>query len=537
MANSILRFPLPLKGLNTINPYIDHESGFARELTNYSIVNGRLFMRPPVVVHNALTVPAGIVWWHDPGTVGTPAILSDGSATNLGTGAVITAAGTYTRQAFPTEVTFAAVGGTLQLVLGILAPRNRASPFAAAGPTPSATFGTSTAVHCGCAHKGRLYYANSTTRIEYGDVGQIAGAFPAANFLDLSSFLDGQAILRMFSISLSPGLSPTQSLFVVFGDRGKVLVYQGDFPGSVTWSLISSFDMPKPLSRGSFVEIDGDIFVCTSRYCYWFRDLFAGGARSAYESSPSLPIENLWQACLEGASTSLDSATYYPEQDAIIIHLNSATAGGLNSIFNYQNSGAYFVYFRKYQAWALWGATLIGGPFRIVNDVLYGASIESAVYSFQEGAVTFDTYRSGADILTIPIETSWKTPYAYLDKGIGLRLNSARGWYELQNGDATETVALTRAIFDNSDYNAPWGFYTQNTVTQIPPGRSTSSRTTMQALAWNQYQPLLQVGGDGSAVSFQTTFLGASPPPGYLGTFTNSVYGLSALVTPGSEIF
>lgn len=547
MANNILRYPLPLLGLNTVNPYIEHDSGYARELTNLSIKDGRLFMRPAIVSYsfnNTIVASLARIWWFDPNNVTRMSILSDGSRVNYTTGVVAEAAGVFARHAQPTELKFSGTATTLNMVFGVRRtatpnqPLLQASPFTSIGPT--AAFGVP---YCATSHKGRLYYANATYTIEWGNVGQVAGAFPAANTLSLEQFMNGQNILRLFSVSASPGTAPSQNLFVVFGDAGRVLVFEGDNPGSVTWNLIGAYDMSIPASRRAFVEIDGDIFVAADRYAYWFKDLFNSGAEGAYNNSPTKPIENLWQAVTWTFGPLYDEEAhifYEPTTDAIVCQCFEKNTGeaNLSDVFEYINEGVCFAYFRKYKAWALWATTPFFSPVIASGDNLYATAYRGFINKLTAGA-SQDSYvpSGGTDLFTIDIETSWKTPYAFLDKGVGLTMSSARAWVELLHSDSYASIEKSRAIFNFSDLNAPWGFYTQNMVTQINPGRYNECRTTMNRLTYNQYQPLLQLGGDGSCLSLQTTFRGQVPDPGYSDPFIYSIYGISALIQPASEIF
>lgn len=558
MANNIIRYPLPLLGLNTVNPYIEHDSGYARELTNFIIKNGRIFMRPAISSYSfnqTIVDSLARIWWFDPNSATRMSILSDGSRVNYTTGAVAEAAGVFQRHAQPTELKFSGTATTLDMVFGLyrplvidggtavapdnLRPLTKASTFAATGPY--AAFGRP---YCGASHKGRLYYANATYTIEWGNVGQVAGAFPAANTLSLEQFMNGQNISRLFSISLSPGAAPSQNLFVVFGDAGRVLVFEGDNPGSATWNLIGAYDMPRPVSRRAFVEIDGDIFIAGDRYAYWFKDLFNSGAQAAYETSPTRPIENLWQAVtwvFLPLSDEESHVFYDSANDAIVCQCfeKNTSAANLSDVFEYNNEAVYFAYFRKYKAWSLWAAAPFFSPVITSGDIVCATAYRGFITRLAD-AGSQDVYLpSGAPFTfsTRDIETSWKTPYAFLEKGVGMMMSSARAWVELLHSDGYASIEKSRAIFNFSDLNAPWGFYTQSMVSQINPGRYNECRTTMNRLTYNQYQPLLQLGGDGSCLSLQTTFKGQVPDPGYTDPFIYSIYGISALVQPASEIF
>lgn len=559
MANSIIRYPLPILGLNTVNPYVEHDSGYARELTNYSIKDGRLFTRPGVeshafntnVVNTAIGVPP--LLWFDPTSGDNQSITDDGSRIAYNTYAGVRAepAGTFARHYHCTRLKFSGTATTLDMVFGIrrttvippttpFQPLLATSPFTAIGPT--ANFGI---VYHATAHKGRLYYYNGAYTVEWGNVGQVAGVFPVANTISFEQFLAGQGISRMFSVSLSPGTAPSQNVFVIFGTGGRVLVFEGDTPTSANWNLIASHDMPPPIGALGFVEIDGDIFVATKKYCYWFRDLFNGGARSAYEASPSMPIENLYQDVFWDGSYALPEsaqAYYEPVTDAIVVQCSEKGSAGLTN-FEYQNEGICFAYFRKYKAWALWAATPFFAPVINSGDILYATAYRSVINKLNPSTPTVDSwvYNNGGtnELSTIGIETSWKTPFASIAAGVGLNLKSARAWVQCKKSNLIYEIAVdiykTRAIFDYSDANAPYSFYTQSMVTQVNPQKYTESKINLPlpgaAVYDTYYSPLLQLGGDGGELSLQITFKGATNGNSY------SIYKLAALVEQGSEIF
>ena len=552
--NNIIRYPLPILGLNTVNPYVEHDSGYARELTNYSIKDGRLFTRGSVEsesfntnVVNAAIGAAPLIWF-DPSTGDNQSITADGSRIAYDTyaGIPVEAAGTFAQHTYCTRLKYSGTATTLDMMFGVrrAATPNQAllatSPFTSIGPT--ANFGI---VYHATAHKGRLYYYNGTYTVEWGSVGQVAGVFPAANTISFEQFLGGQAISRMFSVSLSPGTAPSQNLFVIFGAAGRVLVFEGDTPTSANWNLIASHDMPAPIGMLGFVEVDGDVFVATKKYCYWFRDLFNGGARSAYEASPSLPIENLYQDVFWDGSFGLpevSQAYYEPTLDAVIVQCSEKGSAGLTN-FEYQNEAVCFAYFRKYRAWALWAATPFFAPVINAGDVLYATAYRAVINKINPTTPTVDSYvyNNGGtnELRTIGVETSWKTPFASLDAGVGLGLKSARAWVQCKKSNLVYEIPVdiykTRAIFDYSDINAPYGFYTQSMVTQINPQKYTESKINLPlpgaAVYDTYYNPVLQLGGDGGELSLQITFKGVLNGNSY------SIYKLAALVEQGSEIF
>jgi len=532
MGNQLLPVPLPLKGLNTINPHVAWDSGYAREFTNYSLYNGRPKVRPAIrsyaVSFNATLVAAGGVVWFDPAN----------------TDYFIAASGDIGR--ISTNSFSASIGGTpsypatrckhvsLDLVVGLREPRNAAQPFGAWSFTTLSI--TATSIKTACSHKGRLYVADDST-IEYSELqavsGTMAGSFPLAS--GPVGLLEGQKILRIFSVTVNPSVS-TENVLVVFGEKGKVLVYAGDYPGSASWQIIGNFNMPPPGNAVTFAEVDGDIFVGTELYAYWFRELFAGGAQSAYANSPSAPIENFWQSLLWGVTYGSHGYCFYePVLDAIICTDTNGTTTPYGTWGKY-NSGSvafgYLVYFRKYGAWAAWiGSPLVWPVQRLTSaptEVYGGGYNNPEIKKLTHGNVV-DQYSNTSTTTDFSIETSWKTPYYY--GKVGTKLNGVRLFFENTVSGYLEKL---RAIFDYSDYNSSYGWYTQSTATTINPGNYVDGAADLTANTWNQYSPFIGIGGQGGTFSLQFT---QKPKSGSSATQTQNIYAAVAHIEPAGELF
>ena len=413
--NRKIAIPMPLGGLNTIEPF-NEDLSYARELTNYAIVNGRLKTRPSVrtEIDGDVSLAGLNVHWFDPATIGAgcEAILSNANIRTLSTGAGATSAGSSATYVNAYKIKHV----SLELVIGCATPRLAASPFTATTITSADI--TMANVTSAVSHKGRLYLSDGTILV-YSQVAHIAGAITAGNTFSVTEFMDGQTILRMFSVTAQPGVT-TENLFVIFGSGGRVLVYQGEYPGSSTWALVAKYDMPAPISNTGFLEIDSDIFVSAQDYCYWFRDLFLQGAQSAYQNSPCRQIENIWQSAYFVGTTSLPEASYvwYDKNlDAIITQVAEKTTGefDLGLIAEHNNEACWFVYFRKYKAWAVWFPTFFCQPVLEYQGAYYGTSSGYPDIVWLDSTRLTDQY---AGTTEIPIYTSWKTPYfAGFDQG------------------------------------------------------------------------------------------------------------------------
>jgi hypothetical protein len=484
---------MPLAGLNTREPFIGFESGYARELTNYSIQNGSIQMRPGVAYTAAhASITNRILWYAS----GSPAeVISGGNRVNFSTGAVLGALASYAFNAIPIAVKHQ----SLEYIIGLGAPRASTSPFGVWGFTTLAI--TATAITSACSHKGRLYVCDGST-IEYSDIGQITGAIPAGQSFPISRFMQGETVLRMFSITALPG-NYTSNVFVIFGSGGRVLVYEGDYPGSPSWQLIGDFKMPAPISAVCLVAINGDIFVATDQYCYWFRDLFTADAQIAYEKRPSKPIDNLWQSVVWTWSSlsnpEISHVWYNQALNAIICQCFEK--GELVKVGEYQNEACYFVYFLEYKAWAFWLMAPMFAP--IISNALgmsygppWGITSLNASAGFDENQIT-------GSPAWYEIYTSWKTPYYQPTNGRNKQLSGVKPFYYHEfSGD----LELIQAIYEMSDYTQPFGFYNQpSAIGGTNPLYFTSGNISLPSTLVDIYTEFCGVSGNGAGVSIQFT--------------------------------
>lgn len=525
MPTRILPHGVPLRGLNTVDPTVSFDSGYARELTNYAIVNGHLEARP-AVREQYVNAAYGNMCWMDINTGSTSYGIEAASAQiyNLSTGA--TGADLGSQHAHTTTCKHV----SLTLLFGVQAPRITTNPFTAWTFTTLSPGITATAIVAGCSHKGRLYVTDGTT-IEYSSIGQITGAMFGS--FPVSSFMDGQLILRMFSVTAQPGNS-AENTFVIFGDGGKVLVYEGEYPGSSSWRLIGNYNMTKPFNRLNFVEIDGDVFVAGVGYAYWFRDLFLEGAQSAYENRITKDIDNLWQTSL-GSFDSVGlpevSHCYYLGKvgdvvyDAIVVSNSNL---GENTWCPYPNEQGSLVYFKQYKAWAFWHSMAFFHPVIYDEATYFGSSYSSGriVKLSSTHMVDEDTVSGSYDI-----QTSWKTPFAYPFSG---RNQKSVGIRPLLYNNVSGYLHRCQAIYDFSDYNSLFGFYTMEGVTSIPPGNASGfSKADQAANSYGFYQPFIGIGGSGGGVSFQIT---QKPKTASSETQRQGIYALTAYIEDGGDM-
>jgi hypothetical protein len=507
----------PLLGLNTRDPFIPFESRYARELTNLVIKDGALQMRPAVraTLFNAPFTTTRVRWFDT-----SEAITEAGDRINTATGVNFGAIGaTYAVTCMPYSIKHF----SLELAIGLGSPRQTTTPFTAWTFT---TLGiTATAICAACSHKGRLYVCDGAT-IEYSDIGQITGAIPTGQTFPISRFMQGESVIRMFSVTALPG-NYTSNVLVIFGSGGRVLVYQGDYPGSPSWELIGDFKMPAPSTELCFVEVNGDILIGTNLYCYWFRDLFTAGAQTAFDNRPSMNIDNLWAAVSwdQGDKFDAEASHFYYLSDLNAICCQCFEKSQLSNTGNYANEACTFVYFLEYKAWVLWLATPYFYPVIQGNALGYnGTKVQLS------GVYEVDTQKTSTEY---PIYTSWKTPYYTPQAGKNRMLGGVKPFFKnVSDG----ILWKLQAIFDFSDYNnSPFGFYSQpNAAVVYTPANYTDGSVIVNQQASNIYTEFVGLGGNGAAFSIQITQKGEDVTLSFPYQ-RQIIYKASALLTEGAN--
>lgn len=507
-----IQIPVPLGGLNTISTVLT-DLNYARELTNYVLYEGQLLRRPGISIPFVSSLTSEI-YWYDPETSPVNCILKNGNIrtiTNVGASSI---GGAPAFQ--PTRVKHI----SLDFVIGAREPRLAIYPFTAWTFTTSVV--TATAISSACSYKGRFYVCNGTV-LEYSNVGQVTGAM--YDSVDLSEFLDGQTIIRIFSLTVQPG-NGNEVVMAIFCDGGKVLIFQGDYPASSTWNLMGNFDMPASCGPCTFVEIDGDIWVSSVKYCYWARDLLTGGAQTAYENSPTRIIENLWNSVTRWDSSNIawyetPHAFYIQPLDIILVQPSEICDGVKDSAdYNDNPSTGFFVYNRKYKAWSFWMNAPFCHPVISTNstlsvgktEVYYGAeytylkkiSLEpNDMIALEDG----DQITPGS-LPETKVETSWKTPYFGAMEGKVTNVSGVRPLYFDPSGDFFKA----RIIFDFSDFNTSvqFAFFRQSTSPDPILPTNYADGDAAGLADKSVYNPFISVSGSGGSVSLQLSQIGNS---------------------------
>lgn len=514
----------PILGLNTVNPYVDFESGYARELTNYFMSNGALKMRPNVG-YNYISSSASTIFHHS----GRYGINTDGDIYDFGLNTTSTSIGGTTQR----RAGVYAKHKTLDLVFGGQEPRNVDNPFTAW--TFTTTDITDTEILDGCSHNGRLIVCDEDT-LAYSTRNATMGAMEG--YFSLSDFLEGQSITRIFSLTAFPGDS-TQNLLFIFADGGKVLIYSGLYPASTSWQLIGNYNMTPPAAGGlCFVEKDDDIYVGGWYYAYKARDLLNGGSSFAYENRISKQIENLWQNqnWYFDYSNETPHAFYLDKDytngvtyDLIIFQCSSIDVDYAAN--QYHNEVVYLVYNRTYNHWSIWGMTPVYAPVRQISSIATGTSPAGGISYVGYTPEVQDYYSSSGSATTENIITSWKTPYTSPYQGRLQKLNAIRPNFR---NTASGYFYKIRAITDYSDLNFRYGFYTQpNSTTVTNPGKYQDTSLDLVANTYGHYQSYRPLGISGEGISFQFS---QARKTGSSDAHVHEIYAATAYISDGGVL-
>lgn len=144
----------------------------------------------------------------------------------------------------------------------------------------------------GTVYKNRAYLlAKNRASYMYTEINAIAGAL---NDVDLQTVIEEKGILYgICTINIADATSSEQYLVFLFS-TGEVLFYQGSYPSSSDWRLVSRSSISPPLGYDTFISYQGDTLVVTTSGLISLRDLFLQGSQGALSLSISKNITQLW---------------------------------------------------------------------------------------------------------------------------------------------------------------------------------------------------------------------------------------------------
>lgn len=364
MAQSIF-FPQPSMGM-VENPFMPPEKGYAQLIRNYLQRRSSMRVRPSAQIEFVLAAQgASEVIWHD--EENNQFLWSDGVIRNAAGALVYT--GTIT--SVPYEGTFK--DQTYLSFPGQATIRRSATTW---GVFPfTLTKLTSSEIAGSVEYRGLPYFwgtdaTDGAEVLEYPET--LDGITGNTDTFILTRFMKGQTVLccRVLTAQEGSGLG---DVFVIYGNRGRVLVYSGDDPGSNSWFLAGSFQMTAPLSKFSFVEVQGDVLVMGEKYIYSTLALLQGGSRAAEAGAISLPLASLYKGAAREVLDNVATAFgYYDElHNAAIFGMGLASTVMWSDAADFNNTDyrrLQFVYFRDTGVFGLWDVPQMQWPVKPYQD-------------------------------------------------------------------------------------------------------------------------------------------------------------------------
>lgn len=282
MALQAFTLPAPYSGLDLVSPIDNMEPSRALELVNVVPTSSSpktrkgyaLFTTPQsgAQIGNLSSLPL---------TDGTYKVVATTSNkfwdVTTGTSAEITGTTTPTSREWQSAV----FANRLFFCNGV----DTAQVYTGSGNVADSTFSGVTLANLinVSSYKERLYFVEKNTlKFWYGNTQAVGGSALTAYDLQYT-FRRGGRLL--FAGSWTNQLASTSAdLFFACSSEGELLFYSGSYPGDASWSLVARFVIGKPLSYRSFLRVDNDVWIITSRGIVPITQLFAVGAEEAAES-------------------------------------------------------------------------------------------------------------------------------------------------------------------------------------------------------------------------------------------------------------
>lgn len=313
------------------------------------------------------------------------------------------------------------------------------------------------------SYKSRLYFVeHNAASFWYGGVDAITGAL--TEFDVTSIFRLGGKILWIGSTSFAAFAN--QEVFVIISEAGEVLLYQGEYPGSATWSLMGRYYIAPPPCRKAIFYWGQDVICITTQGVVPLSEVINAGPRGEYQYLTD-EINTLFTADIAATvavgATLFITGIVYPNGNYLLISLPRATAGAtIQYVMNLTT-----------RAWTKF-TNQPGCSWSLFNNNLYfGSLVNHRIYKADDG------YED------VVISGSFRT--------IKLRLApNYLGNPALVKGQATmrPLVSMSEGLSLTADMD--WDY--SNTV-------PTSTETNLADTAYKAYQPVMGLKGQGKAGS------------------------------------
>lgn len=449
--------PAPFGGMDIDTPVIALRSPYCENLYNFNVVQEGVALRNGDSKYSTITQPAGgskpkilrtygqgtrgLVVTHDV-TAGNDNIYDIDTGANVAT--IVAGNDFYYTVYFKEYLYFLSSGPTGYYYDG-----------SAFGAMPLTYNGTALYGKGGNVYKERAYYIQGDGTLAgylYTNIGQVTGAIPLGNRVDLGSILQQKAELTIIaSFTLSDQVTSVLVQAFIFSN-GEVLFYTGSYPNSADWTLAGRAKIGQPFFYNNAVSYQGDSLIICDNGVVSLRDLFLKGSEEAANLTVNTNIQRLWRDIIVAARTAYSWADGPLTPNIILTN----ELGGINGVWDSQNtrlifkfpfyldsngalqkSGFFFIFDTELKAWSTHRSFGVTGSMIDMaiykNKVLMlangSASLRTMIYQ-KEGSTAF-TDRAATDaadtaydyeIKSAPFSTD--RAYVQLFKGMDVIVNS-----------------------------------------------------------------------------------------------------------------
>lgn len=265
------------------------------------------------------------------------------------------------------------------------------------------------------SYRRRLYFAQlDAPIIWYGGLDQVTDP-PALTSEDLGSFLKRGGYF-WFLGSISQAGDSVQNLFVAITNMGEILIYQGDYPASTTWSLIGQYYIAPPASRYSFFYWGSDLIIITLEGVVALSAVINAGARGQFLYLTDR-VNNKFKEFIDytitfpaGDFSMYINGIHYPKENLLLINFPvSAEEGevGTQFVMNTQ-TGAWTRFYGWYSSsFCLYQNNLYFSTFKgQTHRAFYYSSTTNNIDDFPTG--------SGGSVTASPIGSLIRHSFSYL---------------------------------------------------------------------------------------------------------------------------
>lgn len=312
------------------------------------------------------------------------------------------------------------------------------------------------------------------TSVWYGATDAVTGAmteFPLKSLLRLGG---NYGIIA--TVTRAKDFSEDE-LFCYISLNGEVLIYQGDYPGSVTWSLLGHYVIPRPLGVRAFFYVGPDLHVMTTQGVVSLQSVMRGDRIGSKYLTIS---DNIDETLIDTVTSSNLGSVYWvgvesPKNNLLIVTVpNSPGTTSVHYVMN-TSSGAW-AYWDNFNAfcWTQW------------NNEIYFGTTNSRVFKACTGTWDENPASEGA---AVDRTHTMRQSFNYLD----------------DRANHKSVLQLSPIIYSENGLAIRTGVDVDFSNTAIG---STLEYSDTSDLTGKIYRPTIQAQGSGKGISHRIDAIG-----------------------------